>query len=353
MTHAPYIVIEGVIGVGKTTLARLLQPVFEAELVLEVFEENPFLSNFYADRARYAFQTQIFFLLSRYRQQSGLTPPTRRKHPIVSDYTFTKDRLFAMLNLSGDELAVYERVHDALGKHITPPDLLVYLKADHEVLMARIAARDRPYERNMDPDYIEGLRRAYDDFIANYDQGKVISIDTNDLNIIQDEDDLDSVVERVKSALGYGVHQTQLPGVNGIGSTSDREPESILIELESKVSSLPEFQQFHLSLDAEKGFDPELLFNFTLLTEEIGELASVITLIKSTEMRYLAAGLSRDEALGKAVADHHPRMQDELADCLAYLLKLSNYTGIDLEAAYLQKMNINTKRTWEDGHVFK
>ena len=134
-----YFAIEGVIGVGKTTLARLLQESFGASLVLEVFEENPFLSDFYADRQRYAFQTQIFFLLSRYHQQRRSVPDILVSGgALIADYTFAKDALFAGINLSGDELDMYYRVHDALAEKIPPPDLILYLSADTEVLMQTI-----------------------------------------------------------------------------------------------------------------------------------------------------------------------------------------------------------------------
>ena len=126
MVRYPFIAIEGVIGVGKTTLARLIRDSFEAELLLEVFEENPFLSDFYADRERYAFQTQIFFLLSRYRQQYRVIGPTLSHSALISDYSFAKDRLFAYLNLAGDELEMYERVHNVLAEKIPMPDLIVY-----------------------------------------------------------------------------------------------------------------------------------------------------------------------------------------------------------------------------------
>jgi deoxyguanosine kinase len=138
-----YIAIEGVIGVGKTTLARLLMPSFEADLLLEVFEENPFLSDFYSDRARYAFQTQIFFLLSRYRQQrESIAQTLAEQRPLISDYTFEKDALFARINLKGDELEMYYRVHEALAEKIPNPNLIVYLRASTDVLMQRIAQRD-------------------------------------------------------------------------------------------------------------------------------------------------------------------------------------------------------------------
>ena len=151
-----YIAIEGVIGVGKTTLARLLQPAFKADLLLEVFEENPFLSDFYSDRERYAFQTQIFFLLSRYHQQRRAVPAMLEcGKDLIADYTFEKDALFALINLDGDELEMYYKVHEALAEKIPPPDLVVYLRADTDELMRRIALRDRPYERNMEFEYID------------------------------------------------------------------------------------------------------------------------------------------------------------------------------------------------------
>ena len=127
-----YFSIEGVIGVGKTTLARLLQPTFNAVLNLEVFEENPFLSNFYQDRARYAFQTQMFFLLSRYHQQRRSVPQfLAEQKPVISDYTFEKDALFARINLTGDELEMYYRVHEALAEKIPMPDLLIVPARHH------------------------------------------------------------------------------------------------------------------------------------------------------------------------------------------------------------------------------
>lgn len=208
-----YVAIEGVIGVGKTTLARLLQPSFDAEIILEVFEENPFLSDFYGDRERYAFQTQIFFLLSRYHQQR------RTIHEIVetgknifADYTFAKDALFAGINLNGDELDMYHKVHDALAEKIEKPDLLVYLQATTDTLMQRIALRDRPYERQMERSYIDELNHAYDDFFAKpFDHTPVLTIDTNDLNIIQNPEHLKMMEDRIKQSLSLPPFQQTLP----------------------------------------------------------------------------------------------------------------------------------------------
>lgn len=209
-----YLAIEGVIGVGKTTLARLLQPVFNANLYLEVFEENPFLSDFYSDRDRYAFQTQIFFLLSRYHQQRKIVAEAVKQGVnLVSDYTFAKDALFAGINLHGDELDMYDKVHQALAEKITPPDLIVYLSADTEILMQRIAFRDRSYERNMESSYIHQLNQAYESFFSgSHQQGSpILKLDTNHINYVQKLEDLDWVVNRIRQALKLVPFQPELP----------------------------------------------------------------------------------------------------------------------------------------------
>ncbi len=206
-----YIAIEGVIGVGKTTLARLLQPAFEAELLLEVFEENPFLAKFYADRERYAFQTQIFFLLSRYYQQHHSVPAILASgKALIADYTFAKDALFARINLKGDELEMYYRVHAALAEKIPHPDLLVYLRADTDTLLQRIALRDRSYERNIDRQYLETLRLAYDEFFSKpYDDSPVLTVDTDTLDFIHNPAHLDWIINRIRAVLGQP-HQPAL-----------------------------------------------------------------------------------------------------------------------------------------------
>jgi len=208
-----YVAIEGVIGVGKTTLARLLQPTFDSEILLEVFEENPFLSDFYGDRERYAFQTQIFFLLSRYHQQRrGVSEVVTAGKNLLSDYTFAKDALFARINLKGDELDMYRRVHEALAEKITMPDLLVYLRADTDVLMQRIALRDRTYERNMERGYIDELNHAYEEFFSKpYDHTPVLTIDTNSINIVTNPEDLKFVENKIREALSIAPFQPSLP----------------------------------------------------------------------------------------------------------------------------------------------
>jgi deoxyguanosine kinase len=220
-----YFAIEGVIGVGKTTLAHMLQPRFQANLLLEVFEENPFLSNFYADRARYAFQTQIFFLLSRYHQQNRSIPSflSQGQH-LISDYTFEKDALFARINLQGDELDMYYRVHEALAEKITPPDLVVYLRADTDVLMQRIAMRDRPYERAMERDYIARLNQAYDEFyISRRSDHPVLVIDSNELDFVRSPQDLDWIGNRVRQALDLPPYQPELPMQSSAGESASQD----------------------------------------------------------------------------------------------------------------------------------
>ena len=210
-----FLAIEGAIGVGKTTLARLLQPRFKAGLLLEVFEENPFLSDFYANRARYAFQTQMFFLLSRYRQQQAISTLLARG-PLIADYTFAKDSLFARLNLKGDELAIYKRLYGVLADCILVPNLVIYLRADTDVLMARIATRDRAYEREMDRAYIESLQRAYEQYFSTA-QIQLLTIDTDNLDYVRDASALAFVEGQVRTALGIGAYQQTLPRMGSVG----------------------------------------------------------------------------------------------------------------------------------------
>lgn len=198
-----YIAVEGPIGVGKTTLARLLQPYFNAQLLLEAFEENPFLENFYRDRERYAFQTQLFFLLSRYHQQQEIVPQALAKGNLISDYTFAKDKLFASLNLKDEELKLYNELYRILSQKIIAPSVVCLLQASTDTLMERIAFRDRPYERNMDRDYIHRLRIAYDEFFSQYAEAPVIRVDTEELNFIRKREDLELVVRMIKSVLEH------------------------------------------------------------------------------------------------------------------------------------------------------
>jgi deoxyadenosine/deoxycytidine kinase len=184
--EAWYIAIEGVIGVGKTTLARQLARDLEARLNLEVVEENPFLARFYQDPRRYAFATQLFFLLSRYQQQQEFFQQDLFQRRVVSDYLFAKDRIFANLNLDDMELHLYERVATELQGRVPPPDLVVYLQASVDVLMHRIAQRGRAYERGMPRSYIESLVEAYNHFFFHFDECALLVVNTNDIDFVHD-----------------------------------------------------------------------------------------------------------------------------------------------------------------------
>jgi deoxyguanosine kinase len=238
-----FLAIEGVIGVGKTTLARLLQPRVDAELVLEAFEENPFLSDFYADRTRYAFQTQMFFLLSRYRQQQAI-PTLLARRPIIADYTFAKDSLFARMNLAGDEWDVYEQLYNVLADRNPVPDLVVYLRADPDLLMLRIAMRDRAYEREMDRAYIENLRQVYERFFADYTRTPLLTVNANDLDYVQDPGALAFIEGQVRTALGIGVYQRTLPQMEETGGPSGKESPAPLVEAAGSTSEWTAVEEF-------------------------------------------------------------------------------------------------------------
>jgi len=163
-----HIAIEGVIGAGKTTLATMLSERLKARLVLEKFEENPFLAKFYEDPDHYAFQTQIFFLLSRYRQLQELSQMDLFERTTVTDYFFPKDRIFASINLEASELTLYQQLYFLLNPTIPTPDLVIYLQAGPEVLMDRVRHRGLDYEKPLTPDYLEALNQAYNDFFFQY-----------------------------------------------------------------------------------------------------------------------------------------------------------------------------------------
>ena len=193
-----YVAIEGVIGVGKTSLSGLLEERLNAKLVLEKFDENPFLSDFYIDPERYAFQTQLFFLLSRYRQQQELRQINVFHNLIISDYMFVKDRLFASLNLDEKEMSLYDSIAKILEKNIINPDLVIYLQADTQRLMERIVMRDREFEKNMSPDYIEGLNQVYNEYFFRFQDCPLLIINTNDIDFVHNEEDLEEVISYIR-----------------------------------------------------------------------------------------------------------------------------------------------------------
>lgn len=335
MAFHPYIAIEGAIGVGKTTLARILGESLPAEILLEVFEENPFLSDFYGDRQRYAFQTQIFFLMSRYRQQHNVIASTLRHSGLVSDYLFAKDWLFAHLNLAGDELTMYERVHAVLGEQIPAPGLVVYLRASLDTLVDRIRFRGRSYERQMERDYLRALAEAYDSYFAKYDAAPVLVIDTDGVDIINDLSARQSVVNRVKSALAHDTIQLSL---------LDEADAGAAVPLGAR-RRLADFQRFHRSPDRDQGAIAGLFLNYVCLTEEVGEIGRLIKQTWRRQESLLPLAGNRQEAMDQALESTTADLQVQLADALSYLLKLANDAGIDLEAACLRRIDSDLSRT--------
>lgn len=204
--RARYIVVEGPIGVGKTALTTILTKSLKARALLEVVEENPFLASFYSDRAKFAFQTQLFFLLSRFRQQQELWQQDLFAQVTVSDYLFAKDRIFATLTLDANELSLYERVWDVMGPRVIKPDLVIYLQARVEVLLARIRKRGRDFERRFDPDYLGQVCRAYSDFFFHYNETPLLVVNTSDIDFVSDPSDLEpllAAVLRMKKGTQY------------------------------------------------------------------------------------------------------------------------------------------------------
>jgi len=199
MADNRYVVVEGVIGVGKTSLARLLSERLQAKLVLEEVEENPFLKDFYRDRARFAFQTQMHFLFSRYSQQRNLRQMELFRERMVADYLFQKDRIFASLNLSERELTLYERLVGWLELEIMKPDVVVYLQASPDTLMERIGRRARPYEKEMERDYIRQLNEAYNHFFFHYLEAPLLVVNTNAIDFVNNPDDFEDLQRRILS----------------------------------------------------------------------------------------------------------------------------------------------------------
>ena len=193
-----YIVIEGPIGVGKTSLTKLLAKEFNARLVLEKPEENPFLSRFYQDRKKYGFQTQIFFLMNRFQQQREMAQLELFNHVTLCDYLFAKDRIFASLNLDDHELALYEQVFNLLSGQIPSPDLVIFLQAKPDVLLHRIKSRNLSYEREIDLEYLKALTEAYNYYFFHYDRTPLMVVDTSEIDFVNRKEDLDQLIREIK-----------------------------------------------------------------------------------------------------------------------------------------------------------
>lgn len=196
--HINFLAIEGVIGVGKTSFCNLVADTWNGRLVLEAPEENPFLSKFYEDRKMYAFQTQAWFLLSRYKQLSEMVAQQDLFHSLtIGDYIFAKDRIFASVNLSDDELTLYNRIIGALETQVPKADVVVYLQASTEVLLRRIEKRGRPCESNIDPEYIKQLNDAYNHFFFHYSDSPLLVVNTDDIDFVNEPDDQTEIMEQI------------------------------------------------------------------------------------------------------------------------------------------------------------
>ena len=193
-----YIVIEGPLGVGKTSLAFMLAEKINGQTLLEDVEENPFLVNFYQNPVKYAFQTQVFFLLRRYEQALQNTQIDLFKRTIISDYLFDKDRIFARANLDDKEFWLYEQLFQMLRKRVLPPDLVIFLQAKTEVLMERIEKRDRKYERSISFKYLEKINRAFNEFFFHYSDCPLLVINASKIDFVNVPEDFEDLVEQIK-----------------------------------------------------------------------------------------------------------------------------------------------------------
>ncbi len=203
-----HIVVEGPIGVGKTSLVDLLSERLGARKLLEVAEDNPFLPNFYKDPRRYAFQTQLWFLLNRFRQQQELAQFDLFRQTLVADYLFAKDKIFAYLTLEDHELSLYERVHALLQVRVSTPDLVIFLQASTEALLQRIAIRGKGYEREIDRKYLEDLNEAYTHFFFHYTASPLLVVNTSDIDFVNHREDFKDLIKKIgetRSGMHYYV----------------------------------------------------------------------------------------------------------------------------------------------------
>ena len=197
-----YLVVEGPIGAGKTTLARRLAARLSADLVLEAPEENPFLPRFYQDMPRFALPTQLFFLFQRVRLLEPLAQPDMFGRPAIGDFLLDKDPLFARITLSVDELALYQRIYDALKPRASPPDLVIYLQAPPATLVERVRRRAISYERAVSEEYLGILADSYARFFYHYDGAPLLIVNSENLNFVERDADFELLVSRVRGMRG-------------------------------------------------------------------------------------------------------------------------------------------------------
>jgi len=212
LSHTRYIVTEGPIGVGKTSLTSLLAEELGARLILERAEDNPFLTDFYKDPPRYRFQTQTFFLLNRFAQQEEMLQPDLFTRITISDYLFAKDRIFAYLNLDDHELALYEQIYNILEPKVAKPDLVIFLQADTDTLLRRIKQRGRSFEKDVDRDYIAAVNEAYNQYFFHYSETPLLVINTSDIDFVNRREDLNDLLKQVlnmKQGIQYYVPKSR------------------------------------------------------------------------------------------------------------------------------------------------
>jgi deoxyguanosine kinase len=236
--------VEGIMGVGKTELCTLLAKRCNATLILDSVDENPFFQKFYKNRSLYAFQTQLWFLLSRYRQLSEALPQQDLFHDgAIVDYLFAKDRIFATMNLDENEFALYDTIARALGKDVPRPDYVVYLQASTETLMKRIEKRGRPFEFNMDSHYIEALNRAYNHYFFHYTASPLLIININNIDFLASHDECEDLIKQIFQAKPGSNYYQPLGSAEYskiLKKTKDREAQTLrAIDEETKLEDLP------------------------------------------------------------------------------------------------------------------
>ncbi|MEE9429416.1 MAG: deoxynucleoside kinase [Melioribacteraceae bacterium] len=197
MKKPRYIAIEGVIGAGKTSLAKKLSEKLSANLVLEEFEDNPFLERFYDDKKRYAYQTQMFFLINRFKQQEQFNQEDLFTEFTVADYIFDKDQIFAYLNLSGEELKLYESIFPLLKRDLRQFDLVIFLQSSVDRLMYNIKKRNRPVEKFVTRSYIRDLSEAYNNFFFKYSSTPLLIVNTTDIDFVNKDKDFDELYKQI------------------------------------------------------------------------------------------------------------------------------------------------------------
>jgi deoxyguanosine kinase len=194
-----FIAVEGAIGAGKTSLVNLLEQQYGARVILEENDSNPFIAKFYEDQETYSFQTQIFFLLSRYNQYMELAQRDLFNSVVVIDYLFQRDKIFAQLNLEDHEYRLYEQIYNLISSKTPKPDLVIFLQASTEVLLERVSKRGREYESFMDPDYLDSVNKAFNNFFFYYSDTPLLVINTNEIDFVEKKCDLEELINKVNS----------------------------------------------------------------------------------------------------------------------------------------------------------